>query len=75
MGISVRAKMLCISITHYVANRHVSFLPVLSGSEENKSFAKATPGGKLELYIDASTSAYDVFEVGKEYYVDITLAE
>lgn len=49
-------------------------MAVSSGSEENKSFAKFTPGGNLSMQIDKETLAYDAFEVGKSYYLDITEA-
>lgn len=75
MGTSVRAKFICNQITQYITNKNVRFIPVMTGSEENKSFAKYTPGGELNLTIDPSTSAYDTFEIGKSYYIDITLAE
>jgi hypothetical protein len=47
------------------------FSAVSSGSEENKSFFAATPSGNIEV----STVKNDVFEVGKEYYIDFTPAE
>jgi hypothetical protein len=43
------------------------FSPVIDGSEENKTFWKYTPSGKLEL----GCIHQDLFEVGKEYYLDI----
>jgi hypothetical protein len=66
-----RCKFKCNAITLYETNKYVTFHPVHTGSEENKSFAKYTPGGKLELSIDPATQAYDSFTVGKEYYIDI----
>ena len=42
-----------------------------SQSEENKTFFSATPVGKFEV----SSISYPGFEVGKEYYLDISLAE
>lgn len=52
----------------------VILVPVTSGSEENKSFSKYTPSGKIEMYITKDTQAVDAFEVGKEYYVDFSPA-
>jgi hypothetical protein len=40
-------------------------------SEENKAFFSATPIGKFEV----SSINYSGFEVGKEYYLDITPCE
>lgn len=44
--------------------------PVHDGSDENKEFWAATPEGSIEV----ATVALDVFEPGKEYYVDFTPA-
>jgi hypothetical protein len=43
---------------------------VTSGSEENKKFFASTPSGELKVGLH-NTNA---FEVGKEYYVEITPA-
>ena len=47
-------------------------LTAVSG-EENKTWAKYTPGGKIELSIDNS-DAYSYFELGKTYFVDFSEA-
>lgn len=52
----------------------VRLFPVVSGSEENDRFYKYTPGGSLHLAM-INQSAFEQFEVGKEYYVDIKPAE
>lgn len=39
--------------------------------DENKTWAKYTPGGKIELTID-NPQAYDYFELGKTYFVDFS---
>ena len=72
----VRAKFECVGIEDQPSaeQKVVRFSPVISGSEENKSFAKYTPAGNLELYISYETEASNAFEAGKEYYVDITPA-
>ena len=41
--------------------------------EANKTWAKYTPSGKIELTID-NPDAYDAFELGKTYFVDFTEA-
>lgn len=73
----VRAKFVCEGITDYPENeqKNVSFRPVTTGSEENKSFSKYTPGGALNLVISYETQAADFFEDGKEYYLDFTEVE
>lgn len=53
----------------------VSLRAVTTGSEENKSFAKYTPAGTLYMTISDETQAADLFEQGKEYYLDISAAE
>lgn len=74
---TVRCKFYCSEVTKrkgwdkekpflYVAK----FSPVTSGSEENKRFYDCTPSGGLELGIIKQ----DLFEVGKEYYLDISEA-
>jgi len=44
------------------------FSPVAADSPENAKFYEATPSGTLEL----ATLKEKMFEVGKEYYLDIT---
>lgn len=65
----VRAKFTCTG----KANNQVSFLPVFTGSEENKQFWKYTPSGQINMHVD-NEAAMEQFEVGKEYYVDFTPA-
>jgi hypothetical protein len=48
----------------------ITLEPVTHGSEENRAFWQATPAGKITLCI--TTSARDLFVVGREYYVDFT---
>ena len=76
---TTRCKFTCQSVTkskHYRRDEPgflftARFVPVTSGSEENQKFFDATPSGSLEVgtYVD------DRFVVGKDYYLDITLAE
>lgn len=73
---SVRAKMKCESKSDAADSNggDVRLFPVMSGSEENDSFYKYTPGGSLHLST-INQAAFDHFEVGKEYYIDIKPAE
>lgn len=52
----------------------VTLYPVNGNSEENASFFKWTPSGKIELGV-LNPEAAKQFEPGKEYYVDFTPAE
>lgn len=68
-----RAKFLCVSKTIQGAGENqqnsFTFTPVTGGSDENKSYWKWTPSGKLEF--NCLNPAVD-FEPGKEYYLDIS---
>ena len=74
---TVRAKFICNGVTDHPDHQQklVSFTPVVSGSEENKSFAKYTPAGSAELNISYDTEAANFFEDGQEYYLDFSKAE
>lgn len=74
----IQAKFTCTSVTktkHWIpANGYLysaRFTAVTGGSEENKKFWEATPNGTLEL----NSILPDAFEPGKEYYINIELAE
>lgn len=73
----VRAKFVCdaVSNNEEYQQKNVSLIPVIDGSEENKSFSKYTPAGSVQLTISHETKASDFFEEGKEYYLDFTKAE
>lgn len=73
----VRAKFECVAVEEQpdYQSKSVSFVPVLHGSEENKSFSKYTPSGSLNLQISYDTEASNAFEVGKEYYLDFIEVE
>ncbi len=68
---TTRAKFNCVSVTAMPDSKSVLLVPVIGGSEENKSFWKYTPSGRLELNILNENVA---FVPGKEYYVDISEA-
>jgi hypothetical protein len=51
----------------------VHLSPVTSGSDENKKFYEATPGGKIELGT-VNGEALKQFAIGDEFYVDFTPA-
>ncbi len=71
-----RCKFICDEIsTQNCGNEGVAysalFVPVTTGCPENESFFKWTPNGKIEL----TTLKDQLFKPGKEYYIDISLAE
>jgi hypothetical protein len=68
-SMSVRCKFVC----SFKEGQSVHFSPVYSGSEENKKFFQATPGGQIAFYT-VNQTALNQFEQGKEYYVDFTAA-
>lgn len=71
----VRAKFVCNwkSIDDKGNGQQIIFSPVYSGSEENKKFFSATPGGNIQLFTTNPEAAAQ-FEQGKEYYIDFTKA-
>lgn len=69
---SVRAKFVCNWKDEKGST--ITLSPVYSGSEENKAFFAATPGGSIQLYT-TNPDAAAAFEQGKEYYVDFTKCE
>lgn len=74
----VRAKFRLTKITHVDWNKEVrvfEFSAVSdSKTEENKRFTKYTPDGYLKMMVD-NPAASNQFELGKEYYLDFSIAE
>ena len=73
---TVRCKMKCKvkKVNETDGGGTVAFEPVTTGSKENDEFFKYTPLGGLEVG-PINQTAFDAFEEGKEYYVDITPSE
>lgn len=74
----VRAKFTCQSVQkskHWDGTDKYLYTailtPVVSGSDENKSFFSSTPTGRIEL----GSFSENHFEPGKSYYIDFTPAE
>lgn len=76
---TTRCKFHCASVTKR-SNRgdaenpvvfEATFNAVYGDSEENKQFFKWTPTGQLSLGVYKQ----DIFEPGKDYYLDITPCE
>jgi hypothetical protein len=70
---TVKAKFKCESVTKFGAQEDVKLTPVTGGSDENKSFSKYTPSGKLELSI-TNEALFGHFQPGQEYYLEINAA-
>lgn len=70
----VRCKFKCIDKVEMEDGlARVEMEPVFSGSKENEEFFKYTPCGRLEVGT-INAEAAKQFEVGKEYYIDISPA-
>ncbi|AIE62236.1 hypothetical protein N8Y56_20375 [Enterobacter hormaechei subsp. xiangfangensis] len=73
---SVRAKFRChfIQKADGYSHRTIHMSPVTADTEENKSWSKYTPGGQLQMVI-SNPAAFELFEQGKEYFIDIQPAK
>lgn len=67
-----RAKFVCQSVTDNGDTKSVVLTPVTNGSDEDKSFWKWTPSGRIEMQV---LNPDVKFEPKKTYYVDFTEAE
>lgn len=77
MPTTVRAKFSLGSKMETPSGDTIVYLyPVYSSdpASENKAFSDSTPGGQLQLQISKGKPAADLFEAGKQYYVDISVA-
>ncbi len=70
MSKNLKAKFVCHSVKNVIGGQFVEAHPVTGGSEENKTYATASPGGKLELYIN-NPEAFDAFKPGGKFTLDI----
>ena len=69
---SVRAKFICTVVSEFPSgDKKVEFSAVVSGSDENKEYAKYTPDAQMSMTISPETKAIDFFKSGKEYVLDI----
>ncbi len=72
--VTVRSKFRCDSKEKSNDGYHLHFSVVTTGSSENDIFFKWTPSGQLSMGTINEVAA-EQFEVGKEYYLDLTPAE
>ena len=73
---TVRAKFKCDSIqkSQDYSSAVVNMMAVTTGSAENEGWSNYTPHGQLQMVI-SNPAAVELFEQGKEYYIDIQPAE
>lgn len=69
----IRAKMTVNSVVNDGHNEAVTMCAVSDGSEENKSFATATPSASVSISIN-NPAAQGFLVKGKNFYVDFTPA-
>lgn len=80
MTVQVRAKFRCMNVEQKPNGNpdqvyiEVRFIPVWEQDGVNKQWSMATPSGELKMAI-TNPAATDWFEMGKEYFLDITPAE
>lgn len=75
MSTKIRAKFQCVEETRtsFAGGRTLKFQPVYAPDlPEDRRFSKATPSGRLEMYVD--NPAAD-FKVGTFYYLDFIEAD
>ena len=71
----VLAKLKCRSMEHTEGDyKTVKMYAVMDGDGENGDFNKYTPSGSFEMCISPETKANEYFEVGNEYYFNISKA-
>ena len=70
---SVRAKFVCTAVDGSEQEATVRFEAVTADGfdGENTEWSKWTPSGSMEMHV-MNPAVLPYFEVGKEYYLDIT---
>jgi hypothetical protein len=71
---NTRCKFVCEYVQKFAYGASIRLHPVHNSSEENSIFYSYTPGGELKLEVVNPVVA-EQFQPGKEYYIDISLAE
>lgn len=71
----IRAKFTVSQVSKGLYGHSVRLMPVTGGTDENRSFFKATPAGQVELS-GVTEEIVELFgEPGAEFYVDFTPAK
>lgn len=75
---TVKAKFRCYgkfsNNVHNPGQTTLQFHAVYGKEGENSDYSKYTPSGSLMMNIDDGTTAADLFEVGKDYYLTFEAA-
>ena len=67
----VRAKFRINSVTEFgSSNRRFNMSAIYGKDGENANFAKATPNGTLDIYVDGDTWAGQNWKIGDELYLN-----
>lgn len=72
--VTTKFKVESVKPTYASDGYTIHLVPVVSGSEENETFYKYTPGGQIILS-SLNEKATEYFIEGKEYYIDFHKAE
>lgn len=70
----MKAKFEVLTVTKGKGFDQIVMTPVLSGSEENKSFSQYTPSGKIDIMITNPT-LLGTINPGDVYYINFEKAE
>ena len=69
----VRAKVVCgVRTEHPEAKLTTVRLFAVFGSAENKAFSESSPSLEMTLHIEDGKPSADVFQQGREFYLDLT---
>ena len=75
MSKKVRAKFKCTQVSIFEYGKVIGLKPSFQAKEENEDFSKETLAGEMQIQIDNKEGkAWDFFEAGGEYYLDISVA-
>ena len=72
--VNFRVKFKVSTVTLYGYSEDISLYPVVGGSDENESYYKATPSGKVELSI-TNPNLHGKIKPGMEFYIDFSEAD
>lgn len=71
---TVRAKFKCVTVLKTESGETIELTAVTKHREGNETWAKYTPSGDIKMSV-TNPSCFGFYVPGKEYFLDITLAE